>query len=144
MENVLYTVKSVQFNFVFKYHVRTWIFHSVTNCVSQWNINLFTCVSSNLIILFLMEIMNENCFLKPLLRLNLINFFNCNLLDILLKCWLEWVIRNLILDSRHGEPWREFRTKVQKPCLQLQTVRKYIKPIEEVTEYFIQRWVCKL
>ncbi|XP_054265135.1 probable cytochrome P450 301a1, mitochondrial [Macrosteles quadrilineatus] len=39
----------------------------------------------------------------------------------------------------HGEPWREFRTKVQKPCLQLQTVRKYIKPIEEVTEYFIQR-----
>lgn len=39
----------------------------------------------------------------------------------------------------HGEPWREFRTKVQRPCLQLQTVRKYIQPIEEVTEYFIQR-----
>uniref|UniRef100_A0A1B6H313 Cytochrome P450 n=2 Tax=Cuerna arida TaxID=1464854 RepID=A0A1B6H313_9HEMI len=39
----------------------------------------------------------------------------------------------------HGEPWREFRTKVQKPCLQPQTVRKYIKPIEDVTEYFIQR-----
>uniref|UniRef100_A0A1B6KMB4 Cytochrome P450 n=1 Tax=Graphocephala atropunctata TaxID=36148 RepID=A0A1B6KMB4_9HEMI len=39
----------------------------------------------------------------------------------------------------HGEPWREFRSKVQKPCLQPQTVRKYIRPIEEVTEYFIQR-----
>lgn len=39
----------------------------------------------------------------------------------------------------HGEPWREFRTKVQRPCLQLQTVRKYIQPIEEVTDYFIHR-----
>ncbi|XP_017784364.1 PREDICTED: probable cytochrome P450 301a1, mitochondrial isoform X2 [Nicrophorus vespilloides] len=39
----------------------------------------------------------------------------------------------------HGEPWREFRTKVQKPLLQLQTVKKYIEPIEEVTEFFIQR-----
>ncbi|KAF2885238.1 hypothetical protein ILUMI_20930 [Ignelater luminosus] len=39
----------------------------------------------------------------------------------------------------HGEPWREFRTKVQKPILQLQTVKKYIEPIEDVTNYFIQR-----
>uniref|UniRef100_A0A8D8LHC6 Probable cytochrome P450 301a1, mitochondrial n=1 Tax=Cacopsylla melanoneura TaxID=428564 RepID=A0A8D8LHC6_9HEMI len=39
----------------------------------------------------------------------------------------------------HGEPWREFRTKVQKPILQLRTVKKYIEPIENVTDYFIQR-----
>ncbi|XP_050521007.1 probable cytochrome P450 301a1, mitochondrial isoform X4 [Daktulosphaira vitifoliae] len=41
----------------------------------------------------------------------------------------------------HGEPWREFRTKVQKPVLQPQTVKKYIQPIEEVSDYFIQR-IC--
>ncbi|KRT81820.1 cytochrome P450 [Oryctes borbonicus] len=39
----------------------------------------------------------------------------------------------------HGEPWREFRTKVQKPILQLKTVRKYIRPIETVTGDFIRR-----
>nr|UZE89823.1 cytochrome P450 CYP301A1 [Chrysoperla zastrowi sillemi] len=39
----------------------------------------------------------------------------------------------------HGEPWREFRTRVQKPVLQLHTVRKYIEPIEVVTNDFIQR-----
>ncbi|GLV35346.1 Cytochrome P450 301a1 [Carabus blaptoides fortunei] len=39
----------------------------------------------------------------------------------------------------HGEPWRQFRTRVQKPILQLQTVRKYIEPIENTTNYFIQR-----
>lgn len=40
---------------------------------------------------------------------------------------------------RHGEPWREFRTKVQKPVLQIQTVKKYIQPIEEVTCDFINK-----
>jgi len=42
---------------------------------------------------------------------------------------------------RHGEAWREFRTKVQKPVLQPQTVKKYIQPIEEVSDYFIKRYV---
>nr|XP_018916684.1 PREDICTED: probable cytochrome P450 301a1, mitochondrial [Bemisia tabaci] len=41
----------------------------------------------------------------------------------------------------HGEPWREFRTKVQKPCLQIQTVKKYIEPIEDVTNYFLTRMI---
>ncbi|XP_074037567.1 probable cytochrome P450 301a1, mitochondrial isoform X2 [Leptinotarsa decemlineata] len=39
----------------------------------------------------------------------------------------------------HGEAWRKFRTKVQKPILQLRTVKKYIEPIEVVTEDFIKR-----
>lgn len=39
----------------------------------------------------------------------------------------------------HGEPWREFRTRVQKPVLQPRTVRKYISPIEVVTLDFIKR-----
>ncbi|EFN87619.1 Probable cytochrome P450 301a1, mitochondrial [Harpegnathos saltator] len=39
----------------------------------------------------------------------------------------------------HGEPWKEFRTRVQKPVLQPQTVRKYIGPIEVVTRDFIKR-----
>ncbi|ENN80608.1 hypothetical protein YQE_02973, partial [Dendroctonus ponderosae] len=39
----------------------------------------------------------------------------------------------------HGEPWKTFRTKVQKPILQLHTVRKYVEPIEAVTNDFIQR-----
>ncbi|XP_044254761.1 probable cytochrome P450 301a1, mitochondrial [Tribolium madens] len=39
----------------------------------------------------------------------------------------------------HGEPWRKFRSTVQKPILQVQTVKKYIEPIENVTNYFIQR-----
>ncbi|XP_018333056.1 probable cytochrome P450 301a1, mitochondrial isoform X2 [Agrilus planipennis] len=39
----------------------------------------------------------------------------------------------------HGQPWRDFRTKVQKPVLQIHTVKKYIEPIEDTTNYFIQR-----
>ncbi|KAH0558311.1 hypothetical protein KQX54_015586 [Cotesia glomerata] len=39
----------------------------------------------------------------------------------------------------HGEPWKNFRTRVQKPILQPQTVRKYISPIEVVTNDFINR-----
>lgn len=39
----------------------------------------------------------------------------------------------------HGEPWREFRSKVQKPVLQPQTIKMYIKPIEDITEDFISR-----
>ncbi|KAF5302351.1 hypothetical protein FQA39_LY10390 [Lamprigera yunnana] len=39
----------------------------------------------------------------------------------------------------HGEPWKEFRSKVQKPILQIQTVKKYIEPVEEVTSFFIKR-----
>lgn len=41
----------------------------------------------------------------------------------------------------HGKPWREFRSKVQKPVLQPQTVKKYIRPIEDITDYFITRMV---
>nr|CAD7444014.1 unnamed protein product [Timema bartmani] len=43
----------------------------------------------------------------------------------------------------HGERWREFRTKVQRPILQPRTVRKYIQPIEEVTSHFINR-MCEM
>lgn len=39
----------------------------------------------------------------------------------------------------HGEPWREFRSRVQKPVLQLSTVRRYVTPLEQVTEEFIDR-----
>ncbi|XP_066257198.1 probable cytochrome P450 301a1, mitochondrial [Euwallacea similis] len=39
----------------------------------------------------------------------------------------------------HGEPWKTFRTKVQKPILQLHTVNKYVEPIEAVTKDFIER-----
>lgn len=39
----------------------------------------------------------------------------------------------------HGEQWREFRSRVQKPVLQLSTVRRYVQPLEEVTDYFMQR-----
>lgn len=39
----------------------------------------------------------------------------------------------------HGEPWREFRSRVQKPVLQLTTVRRYVRPLEEVTDYFLER-----
>uniref|UniRef100_A0A146LD79 Putative cytochrome P450 301a1, mitochondrial n=3 Tax=Lygus hesperus TaxID=30085 RepID=A0A146LD79_LYGHE len=39
----------------------------------------------------------------------------------------------------HGEKWRIFRTKVQRPALQLSVVKKYIAPIQEVTDTFIQR-----
>uniref|UniRef100_A0A182Y367 Uncharacterized protein n=1 Tax=Anopheles stephensi TaxID=30069 RepID=A0A182Y367_ANOST len=39
----------------------------------------------------------------------------------------------------HGEPWREFRSRVQKPVLQLSTVRRYVSPLEQVTEEFIDR-----
>ncbi|XP_011568545.3 probable cytochrome P450 301a1, mitochondrial [Plutella xylostella] len=37
----------------------------------------------------------------------------------------------------HGEQWRTFRSKVQRPILQPQTVRKYVAPIEQVTSDFI-------
>ncbi|KAL6426027.1 hypothetical protein ACFW04_008960 [Cataglyphis niger] len=39
----------------------------------------------------------------------------------------------------HGEQWKEFRTRVQKPVLQPQTIKKYITPIEIVTRDFIRR-----
>nr|QZM07456.1 cytochrome P450 monooxygenase CYP301A1 [Lasioderma serricorne] len=39
----------------------------------------------------------------------------------------------------HGEQWKNFRTTVQKPILQIQTVRKYIEPIEVVTCDFMNR-----
>lgn len=38
----------------------------------------------------------------------------------------------------HGEQWRRFRSKVQRPILQPQTVKKYVAPIEMVTEDFIK------
>lgn len=40
---------------------------------------------------------------------------------------------------RHGEPWREFRSRVQKPVLQLSTVRRYVSPLEQVTNDFMDR-----
>lgn len=46
---------------------------------------------------------------------------------------------NKIFTYRHGEPWRQFRSRVQKPVLQLSTVRRYVQPLEEVTDYFIER-----
>lgn len=39
----------------------------------------------------------------------------------------------------HGEPWREFRSRVQKPILQLKTVRRYVTPLETVTNEFLER-----
>lgn len=39
----------------------------------------------------------------------------------------------------HGEPWRQFRSRVQKPVLQLSTIRRYLKPLEVVTHDFIER-----
>ena len=39
----------------------------------------------------------------------------------------------------HGEQWKEFRSRVQKPVLQLSTVRRYVKPLEQVTNDFIER-----
>nr|UPO37781.1 cytochrome P450 301a1 [Liriomyza trifolii] len=38
----------------------------------------------------------------------------------------------------HGEPWRQFRTRVQKPILQLSTIRRYLEPLAEVTDDFIE------
>lgn len=42
----------------------------------------------------------------------------------------------------HGEPWREFRSKVQKPVLQPQTVKQYIHPVENITEDFINKMLA--
>ncbi|XP_068143718.1 probable cytochrome P450 301a1, mitochondrial [Drosophila tropicalis] len=39
----------------------------------------------------------------------------------------------------HGEPWRQFRSRVQKPVLQLSTVRRYLQPLEVITEDFLSR-----
>lgn len=39
----------------------------------------------------------------------------------------------------HGEKWKEFRSRVQKPVLQLSTVRRYVKPLEQVTDDFMTR-----
>lgn len=43
------------------------------------------------------------------------------------------------LISVHGEPWRKFRSRVQNPFLQLKTVRQYVKPLEIVTDDFLNR-----
>lgn len=40
---------------------------------------------------------------------------------------------------RHGEPWRQFRSRVQKPVLQLSTVKRYVKPLEGVTNEFLEK-----
>lgn len=49
-----------------------------------------------------------------------------------------------LFSDRHGEPWRDFRSKVQKPILQLSTVRKYLEPLETITGDFLQRCECLL
>lgn len=49
------------------------------------------------------------------------------------------MLNRIIIFLSHGEPWKTFRTKVQKPILQLHTVKKYVEPIEAVTNDFIQR-----
>lgn len=41
--------------------------------------------------------------------------------------------------SSHGEEWRQFRSKVQKPVLQLSTIRRYLNPLEVITNDFIER-----
>ena len=46
---------------------------------------------------------------------------------------------NQLLNFSHGEQWREFRSRVQKPVLQLSTIRRYVKPLEQVTDEFIAR-----
>lgn len=38
----------------------------------------------------------------------------------------------------------DLEQKVQKPILQIQTVRKYIEPIEVVTDDFIKRFVFRM
>ncbi|KAL2715969.1 hypothetical protein V1478_013645, partial [Vespula squamosa] len=43
----------------------------------------------------------------------------------------------------HGAPWKKFRTRVQKPVLQPQIVKKYITPIETVTSDFIKRYSAR-
>lgn len=48
------------------------------------------------------------------------------------------------LISVHGEPWRKFRSRVQNPFLQLKTVRQYVKPLETVTNDFLNRCVSLL
>lgn len=52
-------------------------------------------------------------------------------------CFSITLIKNLSHFS-HGEKWRSFRSKVQRPILQPQTVKKYVAPIETVTEDFIK------
>ncbi|KAL9914288.1 putative cytochrome P450 301a1, mitochondrial [Glossina fuscipes fuscipes] len=44
----------------------------------------------------------------------------------------------------HGEAWREFRSKVQRPILQLSTIRRYLQPLEVITEDFLKRCVVLL
>ncbi|SPP74231.1 probable cytochrome P450 301a1, mitochondrial [Drosophila guanche] len=39
----------------------------------------------------------------------------------------------------HGEPWRQFRSRVQKPVLQLSTIRRYMQPLEAITDDFLVR-----
>lgn len=49
------------------------------------------------------------------------------------------VLMKAAIPRRHGEAWREFRSRVQRPCLQPKTVRSYIAPIEDVTDCFLKR-----
>lgn len=44
----------------------------------------------------------------------------------------------------HGEQWREFRSRVQKPILQIKTVKRYVKPLESVTSDFLTRCMSLL
>jgi hypothetical protein len=50
-------------------------------------------------------------------------------------------LTTLSLNFRHGEAWRDFRSQVQKPVLQLSTIRRYVAPLEDVTNDFIDRCV---
>ncbi|GBP62022.1 Probable cytochrome P450 301a1, mitochondrial [Eumeta japonica] len=50
----------------------------------------------------------------------------------------HWCKAQNLKAYRHGEQWRRFRSKVQRPILQPQTVKKYVTPIERVTDDFLQ------
>lgn len=44
---------------------------------------------------------------------------------------------------RHGEKWDNFRAQVQHVMLQPSTARKYIMPLNEIANDFMDRYVKK-
>lgn len=58
--------------------------------------------------------------------------------------WFFYSLLDLNFNRSHGEAWRSFRSKVQRPILQLSTVRGYLEPLEQITDDFLQRCTDQL
>lgn len=52
---------------------------------------------------------------------------------------MNFVLNEIVNFYSHGTKWDDFRSQVQQPMLQLPTVRKFVGPLNDIAEDFMDR-----